>query len=496
MQILTDEELPSRGTIVKETILLGVFNVALPCFDVYSDLILIYKYYRGVPRNEYCDSKYYGNVHERWRCYWEEVPREDLIFKPTERTLTWGTLMLVPFLLNYFICWYAWALTDKRKTITWLAPLFNFYTQFVACKVIWQIQMNLQKGLQGKKQLERDLIQSETFCEAIPTFIILTYLAFVKRYSMSSNLIFNPFDEISNLLFLIAYSTSAFTATLGLAKNLKVGPCRILDPQTEILSLRFIVIFLSCLSVWGGKVSSSYVVLATLCHGPNVEEMIYFTPLLLIVPGLLVALFALWHQGLLKTSLTHPSIILMPTFTHFTFVCRKIGGQNVITFSPRYTLANTVAHCLGSGLLFYTIYVITGSSLGLLQDQWHIERPKDHLFFFILQYSVLSVPPTIIGVYFTLGVAFQCCCGCCCSASSGQGAILTSTPHIAYILGPNDELEIEDKEAAVECQELPEYRAYAQSTINHSDLSKCTNLCNNQKSNSTLGSVVPLAMFE
>ena len=323
--------------------------------------------------------------------------------------------------------------------------------------MIWQIQRDPQKGLQRKKQLERDLIQSETFCEAIPTFLILTYLAFVKRYSMSSNLIFDTFDVISNLLFLIAYSTSAFTATLGLAKNLKVGPCRILDPQTEILSLRFIVIFISCLSVWGGKVSSSYVVLATLCHGPNVEEIIYFTPLLLIVPGLLVALFALWHQGLLKTSLDHLSIILMPTFTHFTFVCRKIGGQNVVTFSPRYTLANTVAHCLGSGLLFYTIYVITGSSLGLLQDD--IERPKEDQIFFILRYSVLSVPPTIIGVFFTLGVAFQCCCGCCYSAPSGQGAILTSTPHIAYILGPNDELEMENKGAAIESQELPEYRA-------------------------------------
>ena len=70
-----------------------------------------------------------------------------------------------------------------------------------------------------------------------------------------------------------------------------------------------------------------------------------------------------------------------------------------------------------------------------------------------------SFPPTLIGVLFTLGVAFQCCCNCCCTSSSEKGAILTSDPHIAYFLGPNDELEMENKGAAIESQELPEYRA-------------------------------------
>ena len=43
-------------------------------------------------------------------------------------------MMLVPFLLNYFICWYVWATTDKRKTVSWIAILLSFYPQYIALK--------------------------------------------------------------------------------------------------------------------------------------------------------------------------------------------------------------------------------------------------------------------------------------------------------------------------------------------------------------------------
>jgi len=43
-------------------------------------------------------------------------------------------MMLLPFLLNYLICWYVWATTDKRKTVTWVAALLSFHPQYVACK--------------------------------------------------------------------------------------------------------------------------------------------------------------------------------------------------------------------------------------------------------------------------------------------------------------------------------------------------------------------------
>ena len=48
----------SRGEKMKETILLVLLSIILPSFDVYSDLALIYKFFQGVPSNQYCDEKY------------------------------------------------------------------------------------------------------------------------------------------------------------------------------------------------------------------------------------------------------------------------------------------------------------------------------------------------------------------------------------------------------------------------------------------------------
>ena len=39
----------------------------------------------------------------------------------------------------------------------------------------------------------------------------------------------------------------------------------------------------------------------------------------MLLPGLLLGLASCWHRGILKTFLAHPSILLMPAFTHFTF---------------------------------------------------------------------------------------------------------------------------------------------------------------------------------
>ena len=37
------------------------------------------------------------------------------------------------------------------------------------------------------------------------------------------------------------------------------------------------------------------------------------------LPGLVLGIISCWHRGILKSFLAHPSIILMPTFTFFTF---------------------------------------------------------------------------------------------------------------------------------------------------------------------------------
>ena len=160
-------------------------------------------------------------------------------------------MMLLPFLLNYLICWYVWATMDKRKEVTWVAALLSFYPQYVACKIIYQIWMEPKKGLHKKRHLERNLIQLETFYESVPSTLVMTYLLTraASRITNDREIIFNKdnLGSFDSVLFLVGFSSSVITSALGLAKNLKVGPCRILPEQKSclrgLLSPRFLLIF-------------------------------------------------------------------------------------------------------------------------------------------------------------------------------------------------------------------------------------------------------------
>ena len=39
----------------------------------------------------------------------------------------------------------------------------------------------------------------------------------------------------------------------------------------------------------------------------------------MFLPGLLLGIASCWHKNMLNTIVAHPSIVLMPTFTHFSF---------------------------------------------------------------------------------------------------------------------------------------------------------------------------------
>ena len=93
----------------------------------------------------------------------------------------------------------------------------------------------------------------------------------------------------------------------------------------------------------------------------------------------MLGLVSCWHRGILKTIISHPSILLMPTFTHFTFTSStkwykggskeegneegekegegekedKAGGEAeepFIIFSPKFTLLNLLLNLLATAL--------------------------------------------------------------------------------------------------------------------------------------------------
>ena len=77
----------------------------------------------------------------------------------------------------------------------------------------------------------------------------------------------------------------------------------------------------------------------------------------MFLPGLLLGVASCWHKNILKTIMAHPSVVLMPTFTHFTFEsstkwCRgsKQEGeeeQPFIKFSPKFTVVNIILSIAG-----------------------------------------------------------------------------------------------------------------------------------------------------
>ena len=243
--------MPSDGSSekIKETVLLSLLHVALPTIDVYTDLALIVRFYTGSRVNPYCDEKYqdWQDKELRINCYYNDsVPTTNLIYTPQTK---WGTMMLLPFLLNYLICWYHWATIDKRKAFTWVATLLSFYPQYVASKIICQIWTDKTgKCRQNKRKLERDLIQFETFWEAIPSTMVLTYLMVRSTSTRLGEVGDEIIREQGELLFFVTFTTSIISCSLGLAKNLKVGPCWILPERTEdkprrISLAKFILIF-------------------------------------------------------------------------------------------------------------------------------------------------------------------------------------------------------------------------------------------------------------
>ena len=101
--------MPSRSEKIRETVILGLINVALPTFDVFSDLLVGIKFFIGSRSHPLCDEKY-EEVKERIRCYYEEAPMENMTYTPHP---AWATMMFMPYFLNYLICWYVWVTTDK-----------------------------------------------------------------------------------------------------------------------------------------------------------------------------------------------------------------------------------------------------------------------------------------------------------------------------------------------------------------------------------------------
>ena len=168
----------------KETFLLGTINVGLPTVDVYSDLALT--------------TKLYLHVNEHY---------------------IYATSLLIPFFINYALGWRAWYKSKRQKKYTWIFALLASYPQLVACRVIWLFWRRPAKAKKEKKHFERNVMQNEVYTEAVPILFIMFFLfmATANASSEERELIIG-----TSTLAVVTFLTSLLSASLGLAKCLKV----------------------------------------------------------------------------------------------------------------------------------------------------------------------------------------------------------------------------------------------------------------------------------
>ena len=320
---------------VRETVLLSALNIVLPTGDVYSDLALITKFLT----TPYLTLEGEETVH-----------------------LKYGLALLAPFLANYLLTWIAWFRVDKQKRLTWLACLLACYPQLKAAQVIWYLWTHPRRGMEKKRKMEREVVEMEAFCEAVPSTLVMTFLM-VRTMGIYSNLedyslIIGEYDSSDLYLFLLAFSTSVLSSSLGLAKVLKSGPCRVVREGGALGGLvtpRFLLLTLACGFTLAGKGAAMGLVgldWGPGCPNPNLVPGVLLALATTFLPGLLLALVSTFHTNMLSSFLRHPSLLLLPTFTSFTFASNtKLWGKQEkeveVRFSWRATGVNLLLTSVG-----------------------------------------------------------------------------------------------------------------------------------------------------
>ena len=180
----------------------------------------------------------------------------------------------------------------------------------------------------------------------------------------------------------------------------------------------------------------------------------------MFLPGFLLGLASCWHRGILKTIIAHPSIVLMPTFTHFTFAsstkwCNRSskeegqgedanegeegerqenkGGKAdkpFITFSAKFTFLNVGASVICS--------VVYGLSLTQLAGWNSVYDGRDRVPDYLAGYLLVGVPFFILGLLLTLLTLAPTS-----TRHNGKyGALLPTSLHAHYVLGANGKPEL------------------------------------------------------
>ena len=222
----------------------------------------------------------------------------------------------------------------------------------------------------------------------------------------------------ADLSFFLTYFLSIISACLGFAKCLKNGVARPIAPGGPVdglLSGRFILAFIAsgcCLVAKGFCINYFNITRSNLDSSTKFHLI-----LLLFLPQLLLAIFStldLSSRNSLKILISHPSLILLPVFTFFTFSKIQCCGDRRVKFSVRFTLINMAVSVVAQAVMFYMDWIA-------------------------IEFLTITGPLTVLGIFFTLSFLYMdklcsCCCSCFLSAPGQLSVFDPDHPEKNFII--------------------------------------------------------------
>ena len=224
-----------------------------------------------------------------------------------------------------------------------------------AIKLIFAIKRNPEKANNLKRTYENKIGSTEVFLEATPTVLILIFIARNDYENGTSIILVGGQNGNDVWIFVTSFVASVLSASFGLAKCLKFGVCRLIaegGAMDGYFTCRFFMAFLSCGSVlWakGFMIGVIEVVILDV-HRSSIQVAMAFC-FGLFIPNMALALWSSVgsSKSSLKMLIHHPSIIILPMFTFFTFSKMSTGccgkEDNRVRFSPVYTCINILISC-------------------------------------------------------------------------------------------------------------------------------------------------------
>merc|ERR1719203_2256779 len=168
--------------------------------------------------------------------------------------LKYAVAVMVPVALAFIFNIRQWWKNEdglKKKLISVPFLILQLYPSFAAYRLVVYLITRDKKWFDAKKIYDTSMSSIEPFLESIPQcHVLLTILLASQKIPFRTDT-YNEGVIEASYFFTATFLTSIFSATFGMTKLLKIGPCAIVS-RTKY-GLGFMLIFLSILFCMGGK---------------------------------------------------------------------------------------------------------------------------------------------------------------------------------------------------------------------------------------------------